>query len=152
MARGTLYCVMTTTCGEMSITNADQAAMVITSNEAEWYEDGSNSEEEIEGLIKMLHGEYEKLPGEKPMYKVVFPECCGVDYFRQRWGRFRQLIEGLSLEAFESKSTWELESVLNDRYSDAVVDEYGYVVTLDAWIRDLVPGEPYYIYNTILMH
>lgn len=150
MARGYLYCV-TSDPKNRQMTDASTAAMMIGGREAEWFDDISD-EDIIKDMIKILHGKYKRLSRKDTVYEVVFPERCGIDYFRDKFNRVKKLIDSLTLEEFATKSQWDLSNAINERWGDAIYDESGYAKTFDEWVREICPGEKYYIYNAILMH
>jgi len=72
-------------------------------------------------------------------------------YFEKRFLDFKDKVTVMTLDEFLSE-TWNLEMLINDRYSDAVYEDECFH-TKDQFIRNMELGVKYYISNhVVLMH
>lgn len=81
----------------------------------------------------------------------IFNNDAKEKYFNNQYIRFKNKVETLTLDAFINDSTtlWELKNLI-----DSVFDDYiytSYCRTMDQFMREMVPGQTYYL-GSILMY
>ena len=74
-------------------------------------------------------------------------------YFSECFSQFKQKAADISLEDFASNcKPYDIQHLIDDRYSDAVYLDGGCFYTMDQFIRNMEEGKEYYLGNICLMH
>lgn len=152
MGRGTLYQLSTDV--ERVFPGIDEADFYDQAGyETEYFrndsvEDSNDRIEELVALLDKIGATTGKVIGkEEPITWFVLNDNAKYNYFRPMYENFRKNIEKLNLENFCSANySYELITSIQDDYGDAVViNNSSYIQPFDAFFRDAVMGQKYYI-------
>lgn len=121
-----------------------------------WYEftKAEIKEEKFEEFLEKLtnHGaEYNKEEG-----YIVFSEDFAMNYFKKKFELFEKIVDGFTLYEFsDTKPNKEfslhmLQTCIENRFDTYIYEDY--LITLDEFVRGIVPDKKYYIGNILGYH
>jgi hypothetical protein len=107
---------------------------------ADYVSDNCDREEDIKWLIKSLEDVKEYFTHNPKNQSITFHPGFKVEYFRERFKKFNELVSGTTLEVFANGSNaYELKSTIEDKYSFYVHHEYW--EPFDSFVRSLPSDE-----------
>lgn len=121
----------------------------------DYVNDNTNLNEDFEWLVGYLCNRSEKIEYNVDTREIKFLTGFKEDYFKERWGKIKELIEAPNAFNEFCNGTmlpFKIEDAANERYSFYQCDEEGCYETLDDFIRWADLDQTYVIFGSLDYH